>query len=75
MITIEPGSRILWNHQHFTLSYLGHLEFRQLSLVGHGPGSLAPFVRGKCRAVRLEAAYAGRIMQGLEQCGASGQSE
>lgn len=31
--------------------------------------SLAPFVRGKCRAVRLEAAYAGRIMQGLEQCG------
>jgi len=35
------------------------------------PGSLAPFVRGKCRAPRLEAAYAGRIMQGLEQCGAS----
>lgn len=31
--------------------------------------SLAPFVRGKCRAPRLEAAYAGRIMQGLEQCG------
>lgn len=31
--------------------------------------SLAPFVRGKCRAPRLEAAYAGRIMHGLEQCG------
>ena len=35
MITIEPGSRILWNQQHSTLSSLGHLEFRQLSLVGN----------------------------------------
>ena len=39
-----------------------------------GQGSLAPFVRGKCRVPRLEAACAGRIMQGLEQCGASGMT-
>ena len=33
--------------------------------------ALGPFFRAKCRVPRLEAAYAGRILQGLDQCGVS----